>query len=60
MIEDPAQSLCQRQELFEEVPQLGLVQHFTSAGSLGQAPLMATPPEEEQVDVVTQTPGYWS
>ena len=50
----PAQSLLQRQ--FPPEPQVAFVQHFTLLASAGQAPSMVTPPEPEQVVVVTQTP----
>lgn len=50
-----AQSEVQRQ--FPGLaPQEGFEQHFTSLGSLGQAPEMVTPPLEEHVEVETQTP----
>lgn len=51
----PAQSLLQRQLPGLE-PQDGLLQHFTSAGSAGQAPLMLVPPEAEQAEEERQTP----
>jgi hypothetical protein len=54
LMEVPAQSEDQRQFPFG---QTGLVQHFTSEGSEGQAPEMEVPPEEEQSEVLTQTPG---
>lgn len=34
-----------------------LVQHIALAGSMGQEPLCAVPPAEEQVPVVKHTPG---
>jgi hypothetical protein len=51
-----AQSLVQRQLPSLLLPHLGLVQHLTSAGSLGQAPLMVVPPLDEHPDVEMQTP----
>jgi len=38
-------------------PHVGLVQHFTWPGSLGQNPVWDVPPEEEQDAVVMHTPG---
>lgn len=42
---------------FPPEPQAVLVQHLTSAGSLGQYPLWEIPPPEEQVEVEIQVPG---
>jgi len=52
----PAQSDDQRQLPLEPLVQDDLEQHLTSDASAGQAPLMVMPPDEVQVDVVTQTP----
>jgi hypothetical protein len=52
----PAQSLFQRQFPVLPLSHLGLVQHWTLAGVLGQAPLMLVPWLAEHLDVVTQTP----
>jgi len=40
-----------------DVPQTGLVQHWTFTGSLGQNPGVEVPPLAPQDEVVTQTPG---
>lgn len=56
MIPD-AQELVNRQLPLEAVPQVGLVQHFMSSGSLGQALSMCLPPWEVQSAVGTQMPG---
>ena len=50
----PAQSDCQRQ--LPPLPQEVLVQHLMSPASAGQAPEMETPPLEEQVAELMQTP----
>lgn len=55
----PAQSEVHRQLPLAPLLHDVLEQHLTSDASAGQAPLMVVPPEAEQVEVVTQTPGIY-